>query len=110
MISMGKKYQTRDGQPVELLTTRARGERPVMGYVGGQDQVSLWTLDGVYTHSHQATHVYDLVEVKPKRVMWLNVYPNGATSAYRTRPDADSRRFDGCIACLKIEFEEGEGL
>lgn len=106
MIDIRKTYKTRDGRPVELLTTNARGAWPVIGYIGDSEGLRRWSHDGT-NYNFSRTDALALVEVKPKRVMWLNVYPNGATPAYRTRPDADGRRFDGCIACLKIEFEEG---
>lgn len=108
MISMNKKYQTRDGRPVELLTTSARGEWPVVGHIGGENQVILWTIDGVCSYSHSGFPAYDLVEVTPKRVMWLNVYPDDDAYMPRTRKDADDSSRGGRIACLKIEFEEGQ--
>lgn len=110
MIDINKKYQTRAGRPVELLTTSARGEWPVIGHIGGEDRVILWTMDGVCTYSNLGFPANDLVEVKPKRVVWLNVYPDGDSSSHESREDADSRSLDGRIACLEIEFEEGEGL
>lgn len=47
-----------------------------------------------------------------KQVMWVNFYRElrGATgSAHATREAADTWR-KGRIACVKVEFEEGEGL
>ena len=109
MIDINKKYQTRDGRPVELLTTNARGAWPVVGYIGDGDQVSRWAIDGAFCGT-SPIRTLDLVEVKPKRVVWLNVYPDGDRSSHESREDADSRSLDGRIACLKVEFEEGEGL
>jgi len=74
MISMNKKYQTRDGQPVELLTTRARESRkwPVMGYIGDHVYLTLWSPEGIQDINGRRSNL-DLVEVKPKRTLWLNV-------------------------------------
>ena len=111
MIDINKKYQTRAGRPVELLTTSARGAWPVVGHIGGEEQASLWSLNGAYGYSYSGVHVRDLVEVKPKRTLWLNVYPDDEVYAHGSREDAEGGNADDSrIACLKIEFEEGEGL
>lgn len=114
MIDINKKYQTRAGRPVELLTTSARGARPVIGYIGGEEQASLWSIDGAYGYSHPGAHAHDLVEVKPnpkpKRALWLNVYPKDEVHVHESREDADRHSGNRRIACLKIEFDEGEGL
>ena len=113
-ISFHKQYQTRDGRPVELLTTSARGDWPVMGYIGGETQVILWTSDGVFCgaslNDGASLNAFDLVEVKPRRVLWLNVYPGDDVYVYRSREEAGRNSADDCVACVKIEFEEGEGL
>ena len=64
-------------------------------------------LDGAHVLSGR-NKARDLVKVKPKRVLWLNVYPDGDSSSHESREDADSRSLDGRIACLKIEFAEGQ--
>ena len=110
MIDINKKYRTRDGRPVELITTRGRDKWPVMGYIGDEDQVSLWSIDGS-NNSYSRLNVFDLVEAKPKRVLSLNVYPDDEVYAHGSREDAEGGNADDSrIACLKIEFEEGEGL
>lgn len=110
MIDINKKYRTRDGRPVELLTTNARGAWPVIGYIEGDEQLRRWSLGGYPKRPH-ATHIaLDIVEVKPKRVMWFNVYHGGEVHAHGSREDADGWSGDNRVACLKIEFEEGEGL
>lgn len=107
MITMGKKYRTRDGRPVELLTTSGRGKWPVMGYIGDSDHPSRWDIDGMNILCN-STKVLDLVEVKPKRILWLNVYPDDEVHAHESREDADGSSGDNRIARLKIEFEEGQ--
>ena len=111
MIDINKKYRTRDGRPVELITTSGRGARPVIGYIGGEEQASLWSINGAYGYLHTGVHVHDLVEVKPnpkpKRVIWLNVYPKDEVHAHGSREDADGFSGNRRIARLKIEFEEG---
>lgn len=109
MIDINKKYRTRAGRPVELLTTNARGERPVIGYIGDSEDLVRWSLDGT-NNSYSYLEAFDLVEVKLKRVLWLNVYPKDEVHAHESREDADGCSGNRRIACLKIEFEEGEGL
>lgn len=88
MISMNKKYQTRDGRPVELVTTNGRGKWPVMGYIGANEFFTAWDLDGSHVGSG-VTDSLDLVEARPKRVMWLNVYPDDEVLAHDSREDAE---------------------
>lgn len=38
---------------------------------------------------------------------WINFYPE---AAYKNREDADRFSLRGRIACVKVKFEEGEGL
>jgi len=108
-ISLHKKYRTRDGRPVELLTTSARGAWPVIGHIGDSESLVRWSLDGTFCGT-RLTRALDLVEVKPKRVLWLNVYPCSNGIVYDSREGADEGAAAHRIACLKIEFEEGEGL
>jgi len=64
-------------------------------------------LDGAHVLSGR-NKARDLVEVKPKRVMWFNVYHGGEVHAHDSREDADRNSGDNRVARLKIEFEEGQ--
>lgn len=111
MIDINKKYQTRDGHPVELVTARGRGKWPVWGYIGDSTDLRGWNIDGNYDWYGLTPSKLDLIEVKPKRVLWLNVYPDDEVYAHGSREDAEGGSADDSrIACLKVEFEEGEGL
>jgi hypothetical protein len=44
MISLNKKYQTRCGKPVELLSLTGKDPYPVVGYLDGE--LAEWTIDG----------------------------------------------------------------
>lgn len=46
MIDINKKYRTRDGRPVELITTSGRGYFQVIGYVAESTYVYYWSGDG----------------------------------------------------------------
>lgn len=108
MIDIRKTYKTRDGRPVELLTTRARGAWPVIGYIGDSEGLRRWSHDGT-NYNFSRTDALALVEVKPKRTLWLNVYPDDEVYAHGSREDAEGGNADDSrIACLKVEFEEGQ--
>ena len=108
MISMNKKYQTRDGRPVEIVTTSARDSPkwPVMGYIGDWTAFSFWSPEGIYDVNGRRSNL-DLVEAKPKRALWLNVYPKDEVHAHESREDADECAGARRIARLKVEFDEG---
>lgn len=71
MISMGKKYKTRDGARVRILCVDGPGARPVIGLVC--NQITTWDIGG----SHQsAKHKddWDLVEDNSIVVVrWVNI-------------------------------------
>lgn len=51
--------------------------------------------------------------VKPeKKVAWINIYADRSSSAglHRSRSIADESAAIGRVACIKVEYEEGEGL
>ena len=58
--------------------------------------------------------------IKPeKKIAWLNIYPdiNGDSNStsdcgimYHSKEEADKLRYPGRLACIKIEYEHGEGL
>ena len=48
----------------------------------------------------------DIENVPEKLVRWVNVYPD----AHPSKKDADHCAAADRIACIRIEFEEGEGL
>lgn len=63
-ISMGKKYKTRSGLPVEIITVDGRSEFPVIGYIEDDNALSCWRSDGKHGDS-DVLDEYDLVEVSP---------------------------------------------
>lgn len=67
-IEMGKKYRTRDGRDVRILCVDRTGElpvvglMPVVGLVGGKEDVLSWTIDGLWALSDNPN---DLIEISP---------------------------------------------
>ena len=113
MISMDKKYRTRDGREVRIYATDGGGEVPVHGAVKGPTGwVSCcWQRDGVQMFYEDT---YDLSEVKPriKRTVWLNVYADKSGDYSQARSIADCMAGPNRIACVDVEIdcEAGEGL
>ena len=64
MISMNRKYQTRDGRPVRLLCTDGHTHRPIVGYV--YSELHTWLSDGRTLRQRQ--DILDLVPVKPPKL------------------------------------------
>lgn len=121
MISMDKKYKTRDGRDVRILCVDGPSDEcPVIGIVLGAGGVAYWGVDGrkVAGVFPGAREDNDLVEVKPKYVRWVNVYRHEFSDgiyfgdAFENKEICDSCASDNHkrIACIRIEFEEGEGL
>lgn len=64
MINMSVDYQTRDGFPVRLLATDAKGTYPIVGLVdlGDVEYSRQWTVDGKADYRKNVSTPYDLVE------------------------------------------------
>lgn len=64
MISINGRYQTRDGFPVRILATDAKGTYPIVGMVdlGDVEYSRQWTSDGKADYRKNVTTNYDLVE------------------------------------------------
>jgi len=55
-----KRYETRSGLAVELLTDKGRGITPFVGYVDGRDALMTWYGNGSYSITESQ---FDLIEV-----------------------------------------------
>jgi len=114
MIDLTKPVQTRDGREVELWDKRIEGSMySVTGIVtpiDGKESFQSWTLEGKILDT-RTENGGDLVNVPEKHRAWINIYP-GTTASYKyeTKRDANSNSNTSCIACVEIEFTEGEGL
>lgn len=120
----GTQWQTRDGRPVRVLCTDAAGDFPVVGlvktYSGGRDVPMAWTDRGEHEATGFPERALDLIPVPVKRTGWVNLYPPdhqycdvSTHGVCRTKEDADyaaSVRDIPRVACIQIEWTEGEGL
>jgi hypothetical protein len=105
MIDITKKYKTRSGLDFHPISDKGRGEYPIIGFIGDDEDVKTWTNEGVF-HIGNSSNRLDLVEVKEKKVAYLNIYPNNITWA--SRSSADESADENRIACVRVEYEEGQ--
>ena len=113
VIDINKQYRTLDGREVKLLMTDAGGNYPIIGAIKNHEGSWFgfqWTPNG----NRGCDSNSELVEVKPKHVRWINIYKQIGFDETREIADkaaAAATLAGRCrIACLRIEFEEGEGL
>jgi len=111
-LEAGKKYRTRGGDEVEILRTDVRDEQPVVGIVtksDGSQYVSEWNTDGSFWPDGLESANDLISEIRPKRVVWLNFYPDGTCGAsHSSKEEADAHSSDIRIARIRVEFEEGQ--
>jgi hypothetical protein len=109
-IDLSKTYKTRGGDEVKLYAIdESLGDYPVVGakrVAGSGFTLERWTLDGRYL-AHEESHRFDLIEIKPKHIIYINIYPNGTKTIYTTQLDADRTTAVSRVACNRIELEEG---
>jgi len=122
MISMDKKYKTRNGREVKIYSVDGNTNDFIHGaildFISRRWVSYTWCKDGRITSGYNSDG--DLVEVKERKKFerWINVYVFGGVRAelgrlHDTREDAEAARGDKkTFACVKviIDCEEGEGL
>jgi hypothetical protein len=106
-------HQTRDGRPARILATDIRHpNEPIVAAVdyGEYEVVRCYKPNGRWHDGR--TPENDLVNVPQKRKRWLNIYRgNYSGELCHTRDEADANAVMGArIACIEIEWEDGEGL
>lgn len=113
-IDFTKPVQTRDGQPVTILTTkREHALYPVVGMVN-DEEVLVFTAEGCLFDDGMEDDM-DLVNVPVKQEFWINIYHNEHGGCpwvrpYQTKEEADYKAAPERIACVRIEYEIGDGL
>lgn len=108
-ISMDKQYQTRDGRKVRVLAVDFKHDVycvvVAVPVAGGAEVLYTYTATGCRHKGSPAGD--DLIEIKPKHVMWVNVYPCRHPGA-PTRVLADRASGPDRIACVRVEYAEGQ--
>ncbi len=101
-------FTTRDGRAVRIYASDADGIYPVHGaFLNADDEwcIETWTADGSWRCEPNPC---DLIPRPVKKRGWLNVYE---FSLHPSKTLADqSRERVPTLACIEVEFTEGEGL
>ena len=99
------RCQTRAGKTVRILCT----DQPYNGceVVGVVDAIPyVWSWRGEYGDEGQE-HDMDLVEIPKLQIRYLNIYKD-RSSIYGSRKEADRQSGNSRVACIRIEFRDGQ--
>lgn len=114
-VELNRKYETRDGQSVQILKTNYRGtegeDYPILGIVtdkGGFESVSTWTADGFNSASKQVRKL-DLIDVTERVARYFMVYGDGSkTETYFTEDGCENSSVEpGRIAMVEMLVTPG---
>lgn len=109
MIDLTKPLQTiKHKISVDLITTNGRGNYPWVGYTKDSDLVKSWTAEGKHICSRDSE--LDLENVPPvKHVRYVSFYPfKSVSNGYADRKTADENSHVARIACIRVEYTEGQ--
>lgn len=125
-VDWDKPIQTRSGKKARFIGMRNHPTYPrvvaVTHYTdrhctNAYEHIDTYTEDGI-AYKEQMQHPNDIINVPERHVLWLNCYSGAEGEVahcywHESREGADhwaSSNRNRRIACIKIEFEEGEGL
>lgn len=100
------------GRPARLLGTLEKCGTPMVVAVMREDGSE----ECVYAKDDGASlyGCFEITNVPQRHVRWVNVYRDDENRIFLvesdTKEDADASASKGRIACVRVEFEEGEGL
>lgn len=121
-FDLTKPVQTRDGHPARIICTDARDKFwrdkvPMLALLEtepGLETIAAYKLDGtggVFLESTTQKLPPDLINVPVKHVRWVNMY---AGCGHETLDEADEAAArtgtHHRLACIRVEYQEGEGL
>lgn len=114
-IDWTKPVQTKTGRNVEIFTTMAKGDYPVVGQIEQREgygcMIYTWTIDGKY-FSEVTDDPLDLVNVPEKQHFYVNVYEDEGKlmpgTICVTREQADLMCHKSRVGCMKVELVAGQ--
>lgn len=109
--------QTRDGRSVRILCYNRASNLdiyPIVALVKTDDTENTiyYSREGIYSDSGETC--LDLFMAPAKKEGWVNIYPSKpletlrkqVSEVYNSKEEALRYKFNGCIATIKIEWEE----
>lgn len=100
------RVTTRDGRKVEIISTKGREPRPVVGYVGNDPDSLDWNASGVFQRDGWECYL-DLILPPAPRVYYANGYEGQIIGNYQNAEDARFHRSHFWLALYKIT-DDGE--
>ena len=110
-----RKVVTRDGKPVRIICTDAKGDYPVVGLVSKNDKnlEDVETFNKYGKYLEKQTDERDLFFSPEKREGWVNIYRNvegnviTSVIVYDTKEKAEKVKDNfGYLGTIHIEWEE----
>lgn len=111
VLNLDEPVQLADGTPARVLAKDLKAARPIVIAVLQGDGSEFFSNRYTDGRAHLNTDTdYDLINVPVRKVWWVNVYEKNQHVFYYTREDADANHTDNRIACIRVEYAEGDGL
>ena len=107
MIDINKKYRYRNGEEARILCVDGGDENYPVIALTREGQTSRHTNSGALWN-REGQHIWDLVEVKEKNVLWLNIYCQHKDDTWISKEEADKYSADERFARIKVTYEEGQ--
>lgn len=105
--------QTRDGKKARIICTDRANSRPIVALVTSSDgkeyPQSYFPSGLAHDYPGHSESPSDLVNVPVKHKRWVNIYYYGGWT-HHSRQEADECAIGSRLACIEIEFTEGQGL
>jgi len=96
--------RTRDGRPVQIITTRGRDAGcPIIGYVGDASNLTYWGADGKWRPGIAQNNL-DLIQ---DREVWVNIYDQDFLAVFPTK-EAAQRSTKTPIARVRVPYTPGQ--
>lgn len=107
-LDLSRPVTTRDGRPARIICTDRKGPYPLVVLIDNCDSEATAYYCSKGLAGTNASSL-DLINAPIKYSGWLNVYRDGDTAFWDDRSAADKHQV-GRIACIRVEFVEGEGI
>lgn len=102
MIDIDKKYQTRDGRKVRLISNNGSTEYPIIGLLENSMVVECWTAEGRIFSGSSMNRNKDLLPVLEKIKVAVWATPNGVVHVTKIGRNADTAFSDAVIIDLEV--------